>query len=507
MPSCRPLTAFLLLLLGTTLGAADVDPNATARQQLMQRILCSHFTIGQDAPITWFQDTATNNGCQWDFRVQYLSGGVDWNDAGTGPGTTPPWFFRYTTPAAFVQENVGAMGASAPLMWFTFYNLSQSYNPNGLTYSGSGPAVTAPANAQIPSLMLAYWQLFKQTMQNVATVAPTPVVVQIEPDEWCHILLAGPKTTDSSGINVYHPDQCPVEVGSSGMPELAGLPDNEIGWAQAFKRLRDLYAPTNCLLATNPSGWDYAYSMTGTKMGGYWKTMCANWDLSVFEFDDRDLGCTSSPPFGENCGICGTFANSEQWISEFHAQCGLYVCMWQVPVGNTYFDTCNQTNLHYCSDHIQHLLETYPSDSSFMQAYFNAGCIGWMFNAGQGFQTHVYDDANDGITNPAPITGSEGHTSTSADDDGGFARQCGQAYYAQPMTFTSVTAPYNASDPVALAATSAGGTGGSGNGGTAPSSSSGGHCGLGGGGAALVAIGVAALGLRGARRRRRITPR
>lgn len=84
-----------------------------------------------------------------------------------------------------------------------------------------------------------------------------------------------------------------------------------------------------------------------------------------------------------------------------------------------------------------------------------------MFNPGQGFSTHVDDTANDGITNPAVISGSQGLTSTYADDDGGYTRLRGQAYYAAPYSLlgiypgTSVPTTTTAAASTAAAVTSA----------------------------------------------------
>jgi hypothetical protein len=471
MPSQSPLAALAAAWLSCAALASAADDGAIARQQILQSRFFTRFTMGQDAPVAWFVDTQANNGCHWDMRAQYLSGGVDWVFSW---GNSTPWFFQFGNPSDSVKEGAN-QGPASYMMWFTWYMLSQSKNKDGLTYATDGPAKTAPANAKDPALMRDYFEMYKRLMVDLATAAPTPVVVHVEPDEWCHILLAGPTTPDpvTSWISVYHPDQCVVEVASTGMPELSDLPDTLVGYAHALKRLRDLYAPTNVLLATNPSAWDWQYTMSGTRMGQYWSEMCSDWDLAAFEFGDRDKGCPggSSPPFGENSGICSTFANHEQWIHDFHAASGLYVEMWQVAVGNCHYLSCNQTDGHYCDNLIEHLLDTYPADSSFMDAYIAAGCVGWVFNAGQSFQTHVSDVKADGITNPAPITGNAGATSTYADDDGGYARLRGAAYYAAPKTIP-YTAPYHASDTDS-------GTGSAGGGGSG-SSGSGSKCGLGG---------------------------
>jgi hypothetical protein len=141
----------------------------------------------------------------------------------------------------------------------------------------------------------------------------------------------------------------------------------------------------------------------------------------VLETGDRDKGSSAAPPFGDSSGVCGTFDNHIAWIAVFTAVSHLPVSIWQAAVGNTYFKTCNQTDGHYCDNLMQTLLEGYPPNDM-ISRYAQAGCVGWVFNAGQGFSTHAYDAKGDGVTNPATIANNQGNTSTYADDDGGYAR-------------------------------------------------------------------------------------
>jgi hypothetical protein len=246
--------------------------------------------------------------------------------------------------------------------------------------------------------------------------------MQIEPDEWCHMLL-------SAGCD---PTKVDCKVGSCGMEELKGLPDNEIGYAQALARLRDMYAPM-VFLASNPSGWDWQNSMTGAKMGAAFKQMCGDdYELAAFEFGDRDKGCTKPPPYGDASGICSTFPNHLEWIKQFHETTGYWVCMWQVAMGNTYYLTCDNSAGHRCDNLAQFILEGYPKNDGIAR-YVAAGCCGWMFNAGQGDCAGVADAKKDGVTNPPAIPGNEGHKSQYPDDDGGFLRVFGAKYYAKPF--------------------------------------------------------------------------
>ena len=106
--------------------------------------------------------------------------------------------------------------------WVCFYNLAQShpadYKP--------GPGKSTPVNMKNKKTMKAYWEQVQLTMELSAKYAPHPVVVQVEPDEWGHMLLAGSRTMDGESVD--------VKVGSSGHPDLAGMPDNLIGYSHAW---------------------------------------------------------------------------------------------------------------------------------------------------------------------------------------------------------------------------------------------------------------------------------
>jgi hypothetical protein len=417
----RWVSAILLTTLCLTVQSAD-DPGREVRRKLLREQVLDHFMLGIEAPIEWMNETRDKNGAKWDARIQYFSGGAAKNSWDTV--FLEPWN-KYVNPnkergtwgeKMFIKPTV----ENGYMPWITFYNLAQSYPAD---YK-PGPAQATPANAKVPATMKAYFEQFKLLMQLCDKHKPKPIVVQIEPDEWGHLLISG--KMDPAGVD--------VKVGSCGMPELKDLPDNLIGYAHALKRLRDLYAPMNVLLACNPSGWDSKGSMSGKKFGEYLlKCGCNEWELAVFETGDRDKGMHGkAPPYGDVAGVTGSFDNHIQWISEFHQTTGLYVFVWQVAVGNTFFATCDNTPGHYCDNLAQTLLENYPQNPTIAR-YVQAGCAGFMFNAGQGDSTHVFDARKDGITNPSPCPGNAGNKSEYADDDGGYLRLRAAAYYKKPF--------------------------------------------------------------------------
>ena len=384
------------------------DPGAAARKKLFRERFLDHFNLGVEAPAAWIEETRSQNGARWDCSVAYLSGAAATNEK-------PYWLNFGNSPQKLVAD--ARKAGVAP--WFTFYLLAASaparYKP--------GPAQATPINAKVPNTMKEYFTLFKTLMEGAGKEAPWPVLVQIEPDEWCHLLLSG-------GMD---PAKVDVKVGSCGLEELKGLPDNLFGYAAGLKKLRDLYAPTNVLLGCNPSGWDASGAMSGTKMGQTMKAVAGDWDFAVFETGDRDKGMKGKlPPYGQAIDITGSLDAHIKWITDFHVASGLYVFVWQVAAGNTYFVTCNNTDGHECDNLVQMLLEDYPFNTT-ISRYVRAGCAGWMLQGGQGPSTRVYDAKKDGITNPPAIPGNAGHKSEYADDDGGYMRLRGGAYYKKPF--------------------------------------------------------------------------
>ena len=70
-------------------------------------------------------------------------------------------------------------------------------------------------------------------------------MLHVEPDLWGFIEQ---RASNDDAATV------PAVVASTGLPELAGLPNNVAGFAQAIARLRDRYAP-NVLLGYHLSTW------------------------------------------------------------------------------------------------------------------------------------------------------------------------------------------------------------------------------------------------------------
>ena len=430
------IISLAVALVATTLSPAFAgdwdDPGVEHRKRILERRIFQYFTLGTTAPIDWFKETRDTNGCRWDFRQAYFSGGAQtgWDAVFWKPWNK--WVNPKKVRGVFGERFIKDCVENGFIPWVTMYNLAQSkpaeYKP--------GPAKATPVNARNAGTMKAYWEQVKLIMQICDKYKPFPVVLHVEPDEWGHMLLGAPNRRGKR-LEALDVD---VKVGASGMPDVAGLEDNLRGYSHAWLKLRAMYAPYNVILITNPSAWDQNGSMSASNWIRIFKEAdVTKWDAAVLETGDRDIGCVpgkgKGPPYEEVATTGSHFNNlNEQlrWIEAFYKGTGLPVYFWQVGVGNFYFRSCNQTKGHFCDTIAQGLLEGYPKNTMIAR-YVSIGCYGFVFSPGQGHQTHVHDAMKDGITNPEPISGSLGHVAKYPDDDGGYMRLRGGKYYKQPF--------------------------------------------------------------------------
>jgi len=113
-----------------------------------------------------------------------------------------------------------------------------------------------------------------------------------------------------------------------------------------------------------------------------------------------------------------------------------------VPVGNQYFRSENNTDGHFQDNRAEYIFGHVPE-------LIDAGIIGALFGAGNAGNTTYGDAKKDGVTNPPAICTTDGissgqicndHPSTVADDDGGYIRMMGQAYYQNPLPLAGAPA-------------------------------------------------------------------
>jgi hypothetical protein len=413
-----------------------------------------HFGLanGPGAELDWM----TASGIPWHYRYQYLAGGIN-----TGPTTGDPscgpnagWQTWDSPAGQFVTNYISDSVARAAIPVFTYYEIVQS-NPSP---GSEGAELTKISTT---CTMQAYWADFTVLMQKVGAYGGL-VVVHVEPDFWGFMEH---QSADPSTLAAV--------VASSGNPDLAGLPNTVQGMGLAFLKLRDKYAP-NALLAIHASSWgsgvDIATDHRTTVDPAVEADAVASfiekagivgnpggitpWDVVFNDVADHDAawyGALSNDHWWDRSNV--VFPNFTRWLafmSRLHADTGLPLVEWQVPVGNQYFDTMNNTDGHYQDNRAEYFL-AHPTQLT------AAGIVAVLFGAGNAGQTSYMDAKGDGITNPAPVSSWQcslcnNHVSTVADDDGGFLRMAVGAYYGSAPSLPCTT-PNLGGSPVSPGAT------------------------------------------------------
>ena len=408
--------------------------------------LPTHFGLGVAAGLgdAWMPSSAI----AWDYRFQYLAGGVDTNSG------WETWNPNGTFPLNYAQESA----AHGYLPVFPYYELFQS---NGAC-SGCDENQKDLSNLNNPGLMAAYYRNFALLMKRLGpgTYDTIPgygktAIVNVEPD------FVGGYAVQAVNHNARcfgfctgqgnDPNLLKSAVASSGVADVADYPDTYAGFTRALAHVRDLYAP-NVLLGFEVSPW-----ATGRDIGldadpntnvpalgqqvGTFLARAGPHDLLFNDPLDRDAGQYQAR-FGENRWWdrdnlrLPNFWRWETYLAATsQADNGKPILLWQVPVGNQYFQTENNTDGHYQDNRVEYIF-------SHVQELIDVGIIGALFAPGNAGSTSYGDARDDGVTNPPSICNSDGsssgpicndHASTVADDDGGLLRLLAEQYYGAPL--------------------------------------------------------------------------
>jgi hypothetical protein len=385
-----------------------------------------------------------SSGVPWRYRYQYLAGGINTANSSTDPCAANAGWQTWNSPAGqFVTNYINDSVAHSYIPVFTYYEIVQS-NPSAGSESAELTKISTVCTMQ------AYWADFTVLMQKIGAYGGV-AVVHVEPDFWGFMEHQSPDPSTLAAV-----------VASSGNSDLAGLPNTVQGMGWAFLKLRDKYAP-NAVLAIHASSWasgvDIATDSRTTvdpaaeadkvvafidKAGIVGNpTGVTPWDVIFNDVADHDAawyGALSNAHWWDRNNV--VFPNFTRWlafIGRMHTDTGLPLVEWQVPVGNQYYATMNNTDGHYQDNRAEYFL-AHPDQLT------AAGIVAVLFGAGNAGQTAYFDAKGDGITNPATVSSWQcnqcnNHASSWADDDGGFLRVTVGAYYgATPCTAATLSA-------------------------------------------------------------------
>ncbi len=447
------MAAVALVVMGTVIGVPHAPE---ARAATPPSGLPSHFAIGLAAnpDSTGIYGWMPNSTIPWDYAYQYLSGGVN-----TGAG-----WETWNTSGQFPLYYAQGAASHGYIPVFSYYEMLQSTGSCG----SCGEAQKDLSNLNNASTMDSYFQNFTLLMQRLGagtygeiTGVGKTAIVHVEPDLSGYAEQAA--LNNSGACYGYctgqgnNPALLTAAVASSGDADVAAYPNTYQGFNWALLHLRDLYAP-NVLLAFHVSNWATATDIgtntsttldataLGQEAGSFAAqsgitgipTGTSSYDLLFNDVSDRDAGYykyvyNDSYAWWDRLNV--TFPNFQRWetyIGAASQTTGRLLMIWQVPLGNQYFDTENNTNGHYQDNRAEYFF-------GHIGELAQVGVIGVLFGAGNGGSTVNYDGMNDGITNPASICTSDGlssgqictsHVSTVSDDDGGYLRMAAQHYYA-----------------------------------------------------------------------------
>jgi hypothetical protein len=373
------------------------DPVGAVLRKLGRR----HFMLGVmcGPGDRWIPETRAQ-GCAWDMRYQYLSGGVN---------TGNKWY-----GGAFVTNYLNESEKLGTIPVFSWYMMYQS-RPG--IQAGRGEAGGNKMNCENADTMRDYFTDLRAFMQ-AAGAWGRPVVFHHEPDLWGYFRIA-------PEFRPNDPDTVRVLVKSSGIPEVAEYPDTAAGFGRAIAGLRDRLAP-NVLLAWHASKW----GNPAPKAFAEFVLKCGKWDLIFTDPSDRDSAWKIARGYHAE-GAWWTdkdFESFRDWSGDLHRLTGLPLIAWQIPIGNTVMAACNNTPGHYMDNRVQYWLEGYPANRRIAE-WAACGYIALLFGGGAEKCTGFTDSERDGVTNPEPIAGNKGEKSAFPDDDGGFLRLRGGGYY------------------------------------------------------------------------------
>lgn len=437
----------------------------TAPAAATSPITTSHFGFGVQAgaDLTGINGWMPNSGVPWDYAYRYIGGGL--NRGGNTNWTA--WAPNATFPISYAQA-ADAKGYTPVL---TYYSIQSAVGP----CSGASPACTEArsdlSNLNSPEVMGLYYKDFALLMQRLGpkTVGDVAgygkdVIVHVEPDLSGYaesaVLSSAKCYGFCSGVG-NHPSLLKASVASSGVKEIARYPNTYRGFNQALLRLRDLYAP-NVRLAFHVSGWatlndiNSATGKTldaaalGTKAGAFAAAAGTSWsdgttstyDVVFNEVSNKDAGqytyAVGQYRFWDRNNV--EFPNFHRWeayLKAVTAAARRKAIVWQVPMGNQYFQSQNNSPGHYQDNRAEYFF-------GHVDELRDAGLIGVLFGATTKDATRYFDSTKDGVTNPPSFCTTDGisggaqicndHAPIGPDDDGGYLRMAAASYYDAPLS-------------------------------------------------------------------------
>jgi hypothetical protein len=390
-PTFSWLMTCVLMLCGACSGAAPSEEVGENQELLAGATASGTIPAGLPARVMvgLFEDTGStwmkNSGVRWDSRYRYLTKG--WvNNWGWGgyDGTFALSYFRESDAQAAVPA-------------VQFYQIFGE--------AGGGEAQTLQ-KVQNASTMRAYFGDFKLLMQRAKEFGK-PVVVLLEADAFGFLQQQTGSNPNTSAA-----------IASSGMPELAGLPNTVAGYGLAFLQLRKAAAASNVVLGLHISAWASgkdiaAYNVTEPlgpevdKVYGFLAPFGLAANVTGQQFDvlvgdplDRDAdfyrvtqGSNRWWDASDTASISSrSFNRYAEWLRLWNVKSKKRWVLWQIPLGNS-----NAKNVYNNGGAAEGYKDNRPeyffgSGTAHIAKFADAGVIALLFGAGAGGQSSYTND-------------------------------------------------------------------------------------------------------------------
>jgi hypothetical protein len=335
----------------------------------------------EDTGGTWMK----NSGVRWDARYRYLTKGWvnNWG-WGANDGSFALNYFRESDTLGYVPA-------------VQYYQL---FGEPG------GEESATLAKLQNASTMRSYFGDFKLLMQRAKDYGK-PVLVLLEADAVGFL-------QQQSGSN----PSAAAAIASSGMPELAGLPNTVAGFGLAFLQIRKAVGASNAQLGVHISAWasgkdiaafsvtdplgpevDKVYSFL-SPLGLGANVVGQTYDVLVGDPLDRDAdfyrvtqGSDRWWDASDTASISSrSFNRYAEWLRLWNVKAEKRWVLWQIPLGNS-----NSKNVPNNGGPAEGYKDNRPeyffgSGTAHIEKFADAGVIALLFGAGAGGQSSYGND-------------------------------------------------------------------------------------------------------------------
>ncbi len=336
-----------------------------------------------------FEDTGQswmkNSGVRWDARYRYLTKGWvnNWG-YGTADGSFALNYFQESSAQGFVPA-------------VQYYQL--------FAEAGGGESATLQ-KVQNASTMRSYFGDFKLLMQRAKDFGK-PVLVLLEADAFGFLQQQASGNANASAA-----------IASTGMSELASLPNTVSGFGLAFLQLRKAVGASNVVLGIHISAWASgkdiaAYSVTdplGPEVDKVYAFLAPfglasnvtgqTFDVLVGDPLDRDADfyrltqnsdrwwdASDSAPIASK-----SFNRYAEWLRLWNVKAQRRWVLWQIPLGNS-----SSKNVYNNGGPGEGYKDNRPeyffaSGTAHIEKFANSGVIALLFGAGAGGQSSYTND-------------------------------------------------------------------------------------------------------------------